>query len=195
MATLRPRPATAEDAPLIYAVVNEAYQVERGSTGVAFKDADRFGSVSEVVPSDFMVLEEAGAEGAPPALVGCARVVLLPDDDTCCFMVGSTVPPDAEAARLGAKHTRGGVPHATFGPFTVRVSRQGQGIAPTLLALVEARARELGAAAVEIVVANWRTDVHAFYGKRGYRYVYTAPYRRPGIIRPTALYILRKALV
>jgi GNAT superfamily N-acetyltransferase len=81
--------------------------------------------------------------------------VVLAEDDTgiigCCKLVPK-----------GA--------HAYFGMFAVRPALQGDGIGSALLAHAEARAVHLGLRRVEMTVLSVRSDVIAFYERRGYRH-------------------------
>lgn len=188
-----PRPAVPGDIDAIFTIVNEAYMVEHGNTGVAFKDGTRFASISEVKSDEYLILEDVS--GAGSEIVGVTRVVLLVGDGPCFLPPG----PAADAVSKG--FSRNGVPTASFGPFAVAKSKQGKGIASILLKCVEDYARAtLGAEQIEIITINWRTDVQPFYLKRGYSFVYaTAPpvkFKFPFTpTRPIAAYIFRKTIV
>lgn len=185
------RVATPADVPALFALVNAAYKIEIGATGRAFKDVDRLGSPAEIIPEDYLVIVEKESG----EIVAGARVILLPDTDVPCFLYGSKAPIDPVTAKRAASKSRVGIRHASVGPFAVSPAHQGRRIAPELLKGVEARALELGATAMEIVIGNFRTDVQPFWVRNGYVYQYTATYTGPHIIRPTALYIHRKSLV
>jgi ribosomal protein S18 acetylase RimI-like enzyme len=58
--------------------------------------------------------------------------------------------------------------HGYFGTFAVRPTQQGGGIGATLLAAAEDRARAAGATRVEMTVLSVRTELIAFYERRGY---------------------------
>ena len=189
--SLLQRPAAARDVPLIFSIVNDAYSIEAGNTGVAFKRGNRYKTADEINPAEYLVLETPGPE---PEVIACARVVLL-EADTPCWLAGVPAPIEPKFDALSKKHSRCGVPFAMFGPFAVAKAHQGKGIASVLLRAVEQRAAALGARGIEIVVVNWRTDVQPFYTKRGFKYVYTATWgERPFLTRPSALYIMRKTL-
>ncbi|HEX7354236.1 MAG TPA: GNAT family N-acetyltransferase [Mycobacteriales bacterium] len=55
-----------------------------------------------------------------------------------------------------------------FGTFAVRPGEQARGTGSALLAEAERRAREAGAAAMELTVIHARTDLIAWYERRGY---------------------------
>lgn len=58
---------------------------------------------------------------------------------------------------------------AYFGTFAVRPTAQGRGTGAALLRHAEARARAAGAVRVELTVVAQRTDLIAWYARRGYR--------------------------
>jgi GNAT superfamily N-acetyltransferase len=58
--------------------------------------------------------------------------------------------------------------HGYFGMFAVRPGRQGAGVGSALLAAAEARARALGLARVDMTVLSTRTELVAYYLRRGY---------------------------
>jgi N-acetylglutamate synthase-like GNAT family acetyltransferase len=58
--------------------------------------------------------------------------------------------------------------HGYFGMFAVRPGRQGGGVGSALLAAAEARARALGLARVDLTVLSTRTELVAYYLRRGY---------------------------
>jgi len=58
--------------------------------------------------------------------------------------------------------------HAYFGLFAVRPGLQAGGIGSVLLAAAEDRARGLGFASMEMTVLALRTELIAFYVRRGY---------------------------
>lgn len=82
--------------------------------------------------------------------------VLVAEDDGgivgCCTLV----PKDA---------------HAYFGMFAVRPGLQGGGVGSALLTDAENRAKALGMARVEMTVLSLRTELIAFYERRGYQLV------------------------
>lgn len=58
--------------------------------------------------------------------------------------------------------------HAYFGMFAVRPGLQGGGVGSRLLAAAEARARELGKSRIEMTVIGVRSELIAYYERRGY---------------------------
>jgi N-acetylglutamate synthase-like GNAT family acetyltransferase len=61
-----------------------------------------------------------------------------------------------------------GQDHAHFGMFAVRPALQGGGVGSRLLGHAEALAQEHGVAHVEMTVISTRTELIAFYLRRGY---------------------------
>lgn len=61
--------------------------------------------------------------------------------------------------------------HAYFGMFAVRPGLQGGGVGTTLLSDAENRAREFGLKSVEMTVLSLRSELVAFYARRGYRHL------------------------
>ena len=59
--------------------------------------------------------------------------------------------------------------HGYFGMFAVTPALQGGGRGSMLLAAAEDRARDLGLARVEMTVLSVRSELVAFYERRGYR--------------------------
>lgn len=57
---------------------------------------------------------------------------------------------------------------AHFGLFAVRPARQGTGVGSALLTAAEQRARDLGLQEVEMTVLSVRTELLAYYARRGY---------------------------
>ena len=55
-----------------------------------------------------------------------------------------------------------------FGTFAVRPALQGGGVGSALLAAAEDRARELGLRVVEMTVVSLRSELIAYYLRRGY---------------------------
>ena len=112
--------ATSADVPALFELINEAYEVESGDTGVAFKKTKRLLTHAELAPS-----VEAGrtlAARLAGELVGCI-----------CF--------EEQAPHDGGAGAGSGAPHLHFGPFAVAARCQGRGVGSALLAALYARAR------------------------------------------------------
>ncbi len=84
------RKATLSDAPTIFNLVNAAYGVETGYTGLAFKRAPRYPTLDETETDvvDFWVMEagDVGQDrrhGLAGGLAGCVRVVVK--DGVACI--------------------------------------------------------------------------------------------------------------
>ena len=139
--------ATSADVPALFELINEAYEVESGDTGVAFKKTKRLLTHAELAPS-----VEAGrtlAARLAGELVGCI-----------CF--------EEQAPHDGGAGAGSGAPHLHFGPFAVAARCQGRGVGSALLAALYARARARGIRYVDIEVVQWRTDILPMYERLGY---------------------------
>jgi ribosomal protein S18 acetylase RimI-like enzyme len=156
--------ATADDLQTLGKIINDAYEVETGDTGVAFKRTPRFESIeTEFLPMivENRVLKALDSLGQP---LGC--IVYQIHDD-----------------------------HVFFGPFAVDPAIKGRGVGKTLLAAVEAIAREHKAAYIEIDVINLRTDIIPMYEKMGFKTVGEFPYVHPDrATRPCHFIIMRRTL-
>ena len=62
-----------------------------------------------------------------------------------------------------------GSPKCHLSMLTVRPEAQGRGLGRRLIGAVESRARVAGCVAVEMTVIHVRTELIAYYGRRGYR--------------------------
>mmetsp|Transcript_14469 Transcript_14469/g.41084 ORF Transcript_14469/g.41084 Transcript_14469/m.41084 type:complete len:183 (-) Transcript_14469:203-751(-) len=179
MSTCKLRQADVPDAQAIYEVVNEAYRVEKGNTGLAFKKGDRYNSVEEVKsdieyasshPGEQRFFVLWAEEGATQRIVGCIRIY---------------------RAESGA---------CDFGPFAVHPSAQGKGHGRAMMAAAEGIARELGCTSLEIEVVNHRTDLLPFYKRAGFEETSTAPCDKAHncdetqLTRPSHFVRMRKSL-
>jgi predicted N-acetyltransferase YhbS len=158
------RRATDDDAQQVFDLVNAAYQVETGDSGVAFKHTNRFISLDEShrCIANGLVL---AIDPTDNALVGCVCVT-RPDP----------------ALRV-----------ADMGPLAVDQSRQGRGLGSKIIAEAVRRARdELDCDELEITVVNHRSDLFPYYEKIGFRRVGEAPFRdTERITRPCHFVVMR----
>lgn len=139
------RAATSEDIPLLLPLIQRAY---RGS-------ASRAGWTTE---ADLVADDRIDAAGLQAKISQPAGAVLVATDASsgsfvsCCELLhrpGSSV--------------------AYFGLFAVDPLLQGGGIGRTVLAFAEAYAREKwGVGKMEMTVIWTRTELIAWYGRRGY---------------------------
>jgi GNAT superfamily N-acetyltransferase len=171
-------PAVAGDLPALFALVNEAYQVETGDSGVAFKCTNR------LLDADAELLPSIAAGRALKALVGGALAGCI------CFEEQQA------AAAAVAVHDGGAdaaaAPHMHFGPFAVAASAQGRGVGRALLEALYARARARGIRYVDIEVVNWRTDVMPWYERMGYVRFGTGDFPAPErLARPASFVLMR----
>ncbi|HUR72894.1 MAG TPA: GNAT family N-acetyltransferase [Sporichthya sp.] len=135
------RPATAADVPGMLALIHAAYRGE----------SSRAGWTHEADLLDGSRTDEAAlrTELADPA----TTFLLVEDPDgllACCAV------------------TDRGEGTAYFGTFAVRPTAQGRGTGDALLAQAESRAWAAGAVRMEMTVVAQRTDLIAWYARRGY---------------------------
>ena len=142
-------PAARDDLDEVAALVNAAYRGDTARGGWTSEsdlldgqrtDAARLADELDAPdPSTILVLREA--PGGP--ILACVMLQSFRDDDErlICHLAMLTVSP----------------------------ARQGEGFGALLIGEVERRAREAGCAAVDMTVIHLRSELIAFYGRRGYR--------------------------
>jgi GNAT superfamily N-acetyltransferase len=136
------RPATPADVPAVVALVNSAYRGESSRLGWT-TEADLLDGTR--TDSD----EVAGLVDQPQSLL------LLCERDR---------------QLLGSMHLQQRGDTVCLGMFTVRPGLQGRGIGKIFLAAAEDLARQrLGAVRMCMEVITLRTELIAFYERRGYR--------------------------
>jgi predicted N-acetyltransferase YhbS len=168
--------AELADVPALVDIINEAYEVETGSTGVSFKHTKRIIPAS----SDEAELREQVAGGQ--------AFKALQDGDGDRIMGVIVVQP--------FKDEDTGDDRMYFGPLAVDPAVAGRGVGRALVRFVEARAAAAGCASVDISVVNHRTDILPWYqAKLGYVPVGTGPFPVPDrCTRDCHFIFLRKAL-
>ncbi|MEV7782077.1 GNAT family N-acetyltransferase [Kitasatospora sp. NPDC088351] len=128
------------DVPALVELVESAY---RG-------DASRAGWTTE---ADLLEGQRTDAEGVTAAITHPDGVVLIAEQDgellACC-----------QLERRGER--------AYFGMFSVRPGRQGGGLGRAVLTEAERVAGEWGAAELEMTVIEQRSDLIAWYERRGF---------------------------
>jgi len=135
------RPAALEDVPAIVSLVECAYRGE----------GSRAGWTTEADLLD-------GQRTDPEAVLETLPHLLLAFEDASGL--GALVGCCALVPRDG---------HAYFGMFAVRPGLQGSGVGSAVLAEAEARAAGAGLSRVEMTVLSVRSELIAFYLRRGYR--------------------------
>lgn len=136
------RPATAADIPDLLELIHSAY---RG-------DASRVGWTTE---ADLLDGQRTDADTLAADLVNPRLTVL--------YAV------DSDGALACAAVTDRGEGLAYFGMFAVRPAAQGARIGSRLLATAEDHARSFGATRMDMTVLVQRTELIAWYERRGYR--------------------------
>ena len=137
-----------DDLEAVLSLINAAYKLEIGDSGLAFKKFDRLQS-AEDIEADKLHLALVGE-----AIVGC--IVIAPG-----------LNPDS--ANIGKSFLEFQLNYFLFiifpkGPLAVRSDLQGQGIGSCLLEYAESKHQE-----TTVDVVSCRTDLEKFYHKRGYR--------------------------
>eukprot|EP00040_Diaphanoeca_grandis_P024210 m.132834 g.132834 ORF g.132834 m.132834 type:complete len:184 (+) comp29634_c1_seq2:347-898(+) len=147
--------AVSSDALAIFEVVNEAYAVELGDSGIAFKNTGRYQQLEQVLT------DIAAATSAPDTQ---SYQVLVDKNET-----------DTNSSRklLGCIYTQ--VFHAEdkrcvceFGPICVSPTLQGQGAGAALITTAEEFGKANGATVMVLHVVNHRPDMVEYYVRRGY---------------------------
>ena len=142
---VRVRPFSSEDSlDMVLEIVNEAYKIEIGNTGIAFKELDRLRDVSDIVK------EETHLALLGKEIVGVVGIKLTKDK--------------AHLGELSMSQPRRSKCWCT-GPLAVRPGLQKRGIGKVLLNYAE-KLRER----CEVTVVSCRTDLVGYYQNRGYRY-------------------------
>ena len=150
------RPATVADLPALVALVQGAYRSEESRDGWTTETELVGGPRAD----EAMLRPDIERDGSriilaerDGALVGCAHVTQITETG------------------------------AYFGLFAVRPSEQGSGVGRQLLAEAERVAREdWGLATLEMSVLNARSELLAYYGRRGFQPTgETLPFPPPGI--------------
>lgn len=137
------RDATSDDLDAVVALVQSAYRGETSRGG--------WTTEADLLDGQRTDVREVGALVEDPT----ARLLLMHDDSS---LVG--------CAALTPTAHEGSV---YLGMVAVRPGRQGDGLGSALLDAAEAVAvDELGARAVEMTVIRQRTELIAFYARRGY---------------------------
>lgn len=132
------RLATAADVPALHALVERAYRGDAARAGWTH-EADLLG----------------GQRTDPEALVD-----MLADPAQSILVTGDPIAGCVALRRLGDR--------AYLGMLTVTPDDQARGLGRALLAAAEAMARGGGLAVVEMTVIRQRTELIAWYERRGY---------------------------
>jgi len=165
--------ATVDDAEQIFSIINSAYAVEVGTTGIAFKKANMRrlehpfeNSMKSAYEDNRVIKAEVG-----DALVGVIVWDILEIEDNQISI--------------------------SFGPFAITPEFQGKGIGRILIEYVESIGKTNGASSVDIRVINHRSDSLSMYTSAlGFQDLgITSPYPIPGnLSRPSHFIHLRKQI-
>ena len=165
--------AETNDSTDIYTLINSAYMVEKGDTGISFKKTDRLlnpmDGLNEAYENNRIIKAELSINNLP-VIVGIITWKLLEYE-------------------FEGNHIKS----IYFGPFAVSPNHQGQGIGKLLLNEIDKKAKELNVDYLDIVVINHRSDLLPFYKKLGYVEYGTAEYPVPErLTRPSHFVKLRR---
>jgi predicted N-acetyltransferase YhbS len=157
------RAAKLEEADTVFAIINEAYKVEDGNTGVAFKKLPRLLDKFDCGMGD------AYNEG---------RVLLLEVD--------------GEIQGVIVWEHKANEKAMYFGPLAVPPMMQKKGIAHKLISQIAKLGQELGCDYIEISVVNHRTDIIPYYQRMGFETTSEGEFPDPDrVTRPCSFYIMR----
>ena len=170
------RPATAADLSALHPLIERAYRGAPARLGWTH-EADLLrgprtsvAALAEIIadPAQTMLVAVEGEDGN----VGAAGVTEAgmdgasgPENDKS-EGVSSTITVDGTIVACVQVSDLGGI--AYLGQLAVEPARQADGLGRTMLAAAEAYARGLGATRVEMTVIADRTELIAYYQRRGY---------------------------
>eukprot|EP00039_Didymoeca_costata_P026021 m.14733 g.14733 ORF g.14733 m.14733 type:complete len:175 (-) comp5193_c0_seq1:1515-2039(-) len=142
------REATQDDAAELFSLVNAAYAIEKGNTGLAFKNCDRYLTIEEVIAdisaqNTIYLVAQKEEEG----IVGCACI------------------------HLPTK----GEKKAGLGPIAVKPNAQKQNVGTSMLQEVDQMCAAKRVQNLDIEVVNWRVDLLGWYESRGFHRIGIAP--------------------
>ena len=189
------RGAETADVDALYAMINDAYMIEVGDSGVAFKTCSRYQSLPQLDAELAAALADPLSmftliAGPTPA------VQLSPGSSAAAAAVANTDPEEKGGdGAAGASSGTGTLPRGRnggailgcirarvwtstapedgrrlceFGPYAVVPAQQGTGVGARLLAEVERFGAANGAKVIQIMVVNHRSDVRTYYQRRGF---------------------------
>lgn len=136
------RLAVTADIPALVSLINSAYRGE----------SSKQGWTTEADILDGIRIDEAAVE----------EIIAAPDADLHCFFA-----PDGQLLSCVYLQTK---PDCLYlGMLTVQPGLQAAGLGRHMLHYAEAVARQLGLTAIRMTVINTRTELIAWYERRGYR--------------------------
>jgi len=168
---LRLRSVRECDKTALLVVVNKAYEIEKGTTGVSFKKMDAARYTPEELDHDFLqglyVVAEL-MDGSESNIVGAILLEIQQENsEKICF----------------------------FGPFATKAPYQKFGIGKILLDFAEKYAISQQCSQLQCAIINVRSDLHGYYFKRGFVNFGTKPYERSHLLsRPVHFILLKKSL-
>lgn len=150
------RNATAGDVETVVELVEQAYRGEASRAG--------WTTEAELLGGQRTDREEVDALVRDPAAT--LRLAFAPPDDSRDASAAGASPANG---LIGCVLVRSEGAHAHVGMFAVRPTLQSRGLGSALLAEAEGIARERGAGRARMTVIEQRSDLLAWYARRGYR--------------------------
>ncbi len=127
-------------------LVNEAYMLENGDSGVAFKIE---GSLRLSDPES-KAMEETYKDG---------RVLIVCNEDPSVEDLDAVIVYEFEENNI------------YFGPFAIAPHKKGTGLARHLISHIESIAKEKGVGMTELCVVNHRTELISMYSHMGFEII------------------------
>lgn len=162
------RLALPDDSSTIFNLVNSAYSVEIGVSGLAFRKENRYLAEEEVI-------RDIGQDSTSSLYICCCCCC---NDDTASAALAASADSIVGVVRCVVRDDD---PTAVnFGPFAVRPDFQGRGVGKELISQVEKWALSKSCDKFLIEVVNHRTDLwggegSGFYGRQGFVKVTETP--------------------
>lgn len=157
--------ASIEDATAIFDIINEAYDIEFGNDGVAFKNCPRLDE-----PLEQFMLDAYEQKRIIKAVDESGRIV---------GMLSYEINKE----------------HVYFGPFAVSSAVKGTGLGKLLMKELDDIAYASKVPYIEMNVVNWRSDLIPMYEKMGFKQIREIPFPEPHkVTRPSSLLVFRKTL-
>ena len=158
--------ASVEDASAIFDIINEAYAVEHGNEGIAFKNCPRLDE-----PLEQFMLDAYEQKRIIKAVDESGKIVGM-----LSFEVNSD--------------------HVYFGPFAVSAAVKGTGLGKQLMNELHEIAYAAKVPYIDMNVVNWRADLIPMYEKMGFKQISEQPFPEPHkLTRHATLLMYRKVLV
>lgn len=170
------RPAVPADLPVLHALIERAY---RGATA-------RAGWTHE---ADLLRGPRTTQADLAAIIADPASAMLIAVEDSSAGAIGGAIIACVQVS------DKGGIGY--LGQLAVEPARQTGGLGRTMITAAEDRARNLGAARMEMTVIGDRTELIAYYQRRGYAAtgeIRPFPWEMPASGMPLHLVVMERAL-